>query len=160
MKKILFILTMVSMMVSCAPEQKTEPINVTPEDLHGSVDKVTEIMIHDIFSPPVASRIFAYPNVAAYEIIALKDDRYSSLAGQVHELTPIPRPDSTQSINHELSALVAHMELSKRLIFSEDRMEAYRDSLYRIYEERNPVVFNASKDYGLRVADHIGEWMN
>jgi hypothetical protein len=35
-------------------------------------------MIHDIF-PPVASRIFVYPNVAAYEIIAQNHDQYTSL---------------------------------------------------------------------------------
>ena len=160
MKKIFFILTIISIIISCSPREKVEPIRISPEDLHGSVDKVTEIMIHDIFSPPVASRIFAYPNIAAYEIIALKDDQYQSLAGQIHELSPIPVPDTTQTINYELSALVAHMELSKRLIFSEDRMEAYRDSLYNIYEGKNPALFNASKDYGLQVADHIGEWMN
>lgn len=27
------------------------PIEITPENYHASVDKVTEIMIHDIFSP-------------------------------------------------------------------------------------------------------------
>ena len=53
MKNIYFILLMVSLTISCTPEQKTEPITVSSEDLHGSVDKVTEIMIHDIFSPPV-----------------------------------------------------------------------------------------------------------
>ncbi len=147
-------------MVSCTTEQKHEPITVSPDALDGSIDRVTEIMIHDIFSPPVASRIFAYPNMAAYEIVALNNDAYQSLAGQVHELTPIPKPDATQTINYELAALVAHMELSKRLIFSEDRMEAYRDSLYTIYESKNPILFNASKDYGLKVADHIGVWMN
>ncbi|WP_373516658.1 vanadium-dependent haloperoxidase [Pricia sp.] len=160
MKKIGFILILVSIVASCTPEQNDEPITVTPADLHGSIDRVTEIMIHDIFSPPVASRIFAYPNVAAYEIVAMKDDGYQSLAGQLHDLAPIPKPDSTKTINYELSALVAHMELSKRLIFSEDRMEAYRDSLYTIYEGKNPAIFNASKEYGLKVADHIGVWMN
>ncbi|KKN43649.1 hypothetical protein LCGC14_0701010, partial [marine sediment metagenome] len=160
MNKIVFFLLMIIIIASCKPSQKDEPIVVTPEDFHGSIDQVTEIMIHDIFSPPVASRIFAYPNVAAYEIIAMKSDDYNSLVDQVHELTPIPKPDTTQTIQYELSALVAHMELSKRLIFSEDRMEAYRDSLYNIYEEKNPLLFKASKDYGLKVADHIGKWMN
>lgn len=160
MKKIGFILIMFSIVVSCTMDQKEEPIVIMPEALDGSVDKVTDIMIHDIFSPPVASRIFAYPNIAAYEIVALNNDGYQSLAGQVHDLTPIPRPDSTQTINYDLAALVAHMELSKRLIFSEDRMEAYRDSLYGIYEGNNPTLFNASKAYGLKVADHIGEWMD
>lgn len=160
MKKIGFILAMVSILASCTPEQNNESITVTPDDLHGAIDRVTEIMIHDIFSPPVASRIFAYPNIAAYEIVALKNDGYQSLAGQLHDLSPIPKPDSTQTINYELAAIVAHMELSKRLIFSEDRMEAYRDSLYGIYEEKNPPLFKASKEYGLKVADQIGTWMN
>ncbi len=160
MKKILLLPMLVVLIVSCSKEQKEEPLTITPDELHGSVDKVTEIMIHDIFSPPVASRIFAYPNIAAYEIVALYNDDYKSLVGQVHDLTPIPAPDSSKAINYDLAALVAHMELSKRLIFSEDRMEAFRDSLYGIYEDKNPALFNASKDYGLKVADHIGKWMN
>ena len=160
MKKIGIFTALACLLVSCAEEKKTEPISISPEALHGSVDRVTEIMIHDIFSPPVASRIFAYPNVAAYEIMAMENEDYSSLAGQVHDLTPIPEPDTSLTINYDLAALVAHMELSKRLIFSEDRMEAYRDSLYTIYEGQNPELFSASRDYGMQVADHIGDWMN
>lgn len=161
MKKIAVLFTLSVLWISCSDEiKKEEPIVVSAEDLHASVDKVTEIMIHDIFSPPVASRIFAYPNIAAYEIVAANNDDYLSLVGQVTDLTPIPTPDSTTAINYDLSALVAHMELSKRLIFSEDRMEALRDSLYGIWENKNPTVFEASKTYGLKVADHIGAWMN
>jgi hypothetical protein len=40
-------------------------------------------MIHDIFSPPVASRIFVYPNIAAYEIIAQNSKTYKSLENQL-----------------------------------------------------------------------------
>lgn len=156
MKKLIVLLSLV-FFTSC---KKAEPILISPEELHASVDKVIEIMIHDIFSPPVASRIFAYPNIAAYEIIALNNPDYLSLEGEVTELTAIPKPDSTKVVNYQLAALVAHMELSKRLIFSEDRIEALRDSLYKKWEAKNSDVFNTSKNYGLKVADHIGEWMN
>src|SRR5690606_30791424 len=54
----------------------------------------------------------------------------------------------------------AHMELSKRLIFSEDKVMAYRDSLYQVWGKENERIFNASKDYGMQVADFIGAWMN
>lgn len=158
MKKKLGILCAIVLFISCAEEKKNEPIVVTSEELHASVDKVTEIMIHDIFSPPVASRIFAYPNIAAYEIIALQDDQYLSLAGQATDLTAIPKPTS-ENINYQLAALVAHMELSKRLIFSEKKMEMLRDSLYTKWEGQNPELFHASRDYGLKVADHIAAWM-
>tara|TARA_Y100001933_G_scaffold70045_2_gene71338 strand:- start:76970 stop:78322 length:1353 start_codon:yes stop_codon:yes gene_type:complete len=145
------------LMASC---EKNEPITISPEDYHASVDKVTEVMVHDIFSPPVASRIYAYPNIAAYEILALKDNRYNSLAGQVSELTPIPQPPGPVNINTELAALVAHIDVSRRLIFSEDKIKAFRDSLYDIWQNQNPKVFEASRDYGLQVAEHIAAWMD
>lgn len=152
------LLLLATFLFSCAEESK--PITITPEDFHGSVDKVTEVMIHDIFSPPVASRIFAYPNIAAYEILASQENEYLSLANQVRGLKTIPAPKKGHEINHELAALIAHIELSKRLIFSEDRIEAYRDSLYTIWERKNVKEFNSSKTYGLEVAEHIAEWMN
>ena len=134
-KGILLIGAILLVLASC--QKKEEPIEISPEELHASVDKVIEIMIHDIFSPPVASRIFAYPNIAAYEIVALKNDKYKSLAGQVTDLGNIPAPKNEENINFEMAALVAHMDLSKRLIFSEERMETFRDSLYTIWMEKN-----------------------
>ena len=159
MKKILMGVATITAMISCNTKAEEGPIVVTPEQFHTSVDKVIEIMVHDIFSPPVASRIFAYPNIAAYEIISLQNDDYLSLEGQVTDLTTIPKPEANLAINYQVSALVAHMELSKRLIFSEDRMEAFRDSLYGIWETKSTATFNASKTYGLKVAEHIGTWM-
>ena len=134
------------------------PIVVTPEAYQEAVDKVTQIMVHDIFSPPVASRIYAYPNIAAYEVVASKSDLYSSLAGQLPGLTTIPQAD--QGVNLDVSALVAHMELSKSLIFSEDKMTVYQDSIYRQWEATNSKEFNASLAYGLEVADHFKAWID
>ncbi len=119
-----YLLLLVLVILSCQKEET--PIVVTPQQLHSSIDKVTEIMIHDIFSPPVASRIYAYPNIAAYEIISLNDDRFTSLVGQIHELTPIPSPDATKPVNNALAALIAHMDLSRRLIFSEDQNGSFQ----------------------------------
>ncbi|MDF0707279.1 MAG: vanadium-dependent haloperoxidase [Bacteroidota bacterium] len=157
-KRISLIAALLLVLASC--QKKQEPVEISPEDFHASVDKVIEIMIHDIFSPPVASRIFAYPNIAAYEIVALENDNYESLAGQVTDLGSIPKPKEGDNINYEMAALIAHMDLSKRLIFSEERMESFRDSLYSTWIEKNEPVFNASKAYGLEVADFVGEWMN
>ena len=151
MRKIILIVLAITLLYACT--KNTEPISVSPEDLHASVDKVTEIMIHDIFSPPVASRIFVYPNVAAYEIVALKNSKYLSLAGQLDGFQPIPKPEASKTINYALAALVAHMELSKKLIFSEDKMEILRDSLYKTWKDKNSVLFEDSKTYGLQVAE-------
>ena len=140
--------------------KKSEPIIVPPEELHNFIDKVTEVMIHDIFSPPVASRIFAYPNIAAYEIVASNNESYQSLSNQVTGLTAIPVPDKDAHVNYELAALISHIEISKKLIFSEDRIEKYRDSLYLIWKKINKKEFETSKNYGLTVAEHIARWMD
>ncbi|MBD0777118.1 vanadium-dependent haloperoxidase [Maribacter sp. ANRC-HE7] len=160
MNRFFSLMTVITLLVSCVDKKMEEPLVISPEELHASVDRVTEIMIHDIFSPPVASRVFAYPNIAAYEIIALNNDKYVSLEGQVKELTAIPKPDGNKPINYQLAALVAHMELSKKLIFSEQDLEVLRDSLYNVWKDKNETTFLASKDYGLEVADHIAKWMN
>ncbi len=140
--------------------KKEEPLEASVDNLHDAIDRVTEIMIHDIFSPPVASRIFAYPNIAAYEILALQNEDYASLVGQVKDLTSIPEPKNSQPINYKIAALIAHMDLSRRLIFSEDQLNIYRDSLYNAWSSKNERAFNASKSYGLEVAEHIASWMN
>jgi hypothetical protein len=138
----------------------TEPIEITAEDLHASVDKLTEVMVHDIFSPPVASRVYAYPNIGAYEIMALHNEEYRSLAGQVPDLSGIPQPDAGESMNYRLAALIAHMDLGRRLIFSEERVTSFRDSLYEVWEDQNPGEFRRARDYGLKVAEHIVQWMD
>lgn len=155
LKNIILLLT-VSVLAACSKE--AAPIVITPDHFHNAIDKVTEVMIHDIFSPPVASRIYAYPNIAAYEILADQHEEFRSLSGQLNGLTAIPKP--SDAINADLAAFVAHLELSKRLIFSEKEIETYRDSLYSIWQDQNEEIFVASRDYGLQVANHIGVWMD
>lgn len=151
-------MTLGILLVSCAKERV--PIEITAGEYHASVDQLTDIMVHDIFSPPVASRVYAYPNIAAYEVIARENDAYRSLKGQVSGLGDIPQPDPEAEIHYRLAALVAHMDLGRRLIFSEEKMTAFRDSLYTLWESRDPETFAASRDYGLEVAEYIAGWMD
>ena len=142
--------------ISC---KKETHIEVTIEEYHASIENVTEIMIHDIFSPPVASRIFVYPNIAAYEIIAQNSKTYISLQNQLKGLDSIPVLDPKSGVNKPLAALIAHMEVSKQLVFSEELVEKFRDSLYEKWQDENSDEFVISKEYGLKVAERIKKWM-
>ena len=62
--------------------------------LHAGIERLVEIIKFDIFSPPVASRIFAYSTIAAYEAMAAGDPGYQSLAGQLNGLDPAPQPEA------------------------------------------------------------------
>ncbi|MFV5700562.1 vanadium-dependent haloperoxidase [Flavobacterium sp. XS2P12] len=154
--KILSIAVICLLFISC---KKDKSIIVTTNEYHAAIDNVTQIMIHDIFSPPVASRIFVYPNIAAYEVIAQNSKTYASLQNQLNGLDSIPKLDSKNGVNQPIAALIAHMEVTKQLVFSEELVEKFRDSLYQKWSDENEVEFEASKEYGLKVAERIKKWM-
>lgn len=157
-KSLVYLFLIIGVLASCS--KPVEHIAISPELFHKSVDKVMEIQIHDIFSPPVASRIFVYPNIAAYEILAQKSKKLKTLVGTVNQLQAIPKAEDNQNINLELSALIAHMEMSKTLIFSEDKMSALQDSLYMVWGKTNKEEFQKSKTYALDVVNHIKQYMS
>lgn len=123
--------------------------------------KLTYAIMEDLFSPPVASRIFLYPNIAAYEIISLKNDSLKSLSGQIPHLKPIPKPQNP-SVNLSLSATFCFIYVAKKMIYSDYLM----DSLLHEEEQRalnNNMHINtliASKQYAQLVAEHIIDWMH
>src|SRR5689334_1943944 len=63
------------------------------EALHAAMHQLSSVMVYDIFSPPQASRVYAYASVAAYETLRAGHPEYRSLAGQLNGLTPAPAPD-------------------------------------------------------------------
>ena len=155
-KEFMLLLFMVALF-SC--NDKTQEIVISPNDYHKAVDKITAIMVHDIFSPPVASRIYNYANIAAYEVMCQNSETYETLAGQLTDLKPVPKPVQSENLNYKLAALVAYFDVGKELIFSEDRVITYRDSLYTVWKDQDKKTFDVSKNYGMQVAQHIKDWI-
>ena len=129
--------------------------------LHDAVNKTTEVIVHDIFSPVVAGRIYAYSNIACYETLRQGYSKdYKSLAGQLNGLEPVPAPPADQKVDFNISALQAYLTVSKALIFSEAEIEQFRTELYeRLENEGVPDdVMENSIAYGQVVANHILDW--
>lgn len=145
-------------LTSCKQESKA--IEIQRKDYHDAIDKLTEIMVHDIFSPPVASRLYVYPNIAAYETLNQDSKDYLSLVSQLNGLETLTQSAETNKVNLKLAALIAHLNVSKELVFSKEMITTYRDSLYKTWEKRNSKEFEIAKDYGLEISDQIIEWMN
>src|SRR3982751_2654689 len=55
---------------------------------------LTDVIVYDVFSPPVASRIYFYSAVAAYETILRVDKNasFTSLCNQLNQLKELPMP--------------------------------------------------------------------
>ncbi|MCU0369170.1 MAG: phosphatidic acid phosphatase, partial [Cyclobacteriaceae bacterium] len=130
------------------------------EFVHRSIKAVTDIIVHDIFSPPVASRIYAYISVAGYEAIIPKDDTYVSLAGQLHGLTESPKPEEGKEYCYEVASVQAILKVGRALIFSEDKLDNFYTNLMEELKATGVPddVFERSLAYGDQVADHIIAW--
>ena len=158
-KSICLLLLTALLLTSCKqtdPDYKKKLSN--PDFLHQSMKNLTDIIVHDIFSPPVASRIYAYPSIAAYEILAIKDESINSLVGKVQDLTKIPQAE--KEIIPSIAAVHAFNIVGKQLIFSEDKMVQFQDTLMH---EINKIIaptghIENSLQYGQIVADHILAW--
>lgn len=131
-----------------------------PELFHRSMKQLTDVIVHDIFSPPVASRIYTYPSIAAYEVMVNAEPSYRSLEGQLTDLKNVPKPDPNLEYAFPLASLQAFLTVGKALIFSEEKMEKYERILkeeimaHDIPEE----VFERSVAYGNEMASHILKW--
>ncbi|WP_040496575.1 vanadium-dependent haloperoxidase [Fulvivirga imtechensis] len=141
-----------------ACESSKQDVDIEADRLHASMQKITDIIVHDIFSPPVASRIYAYSSITAYEILAKNDSSYRSLAGQLTGLEPIPDP--TAPIDYDVAAIDAAILMGKKLIFSEEKMEEYRQEWHKELTNKglDEEIFNNSLAYAQQVVDHITAW--
>ena len=137
-----------------------------PQDVVGGWYRmVLELVRHTpTYSPPVASRSFAYIGVAAYESIAAGSPVLRSLSGQLNALTTVPGRETGNAydeavvVNAAISATVQGLfthtgPTGQRAIAAMDRKMGgdVADGL------PDDVVLR-SRAYGRVVAEHILDW--
>ncbi|HUQ97517.1 MAG TPA: vanadium-dependent haloperoxidase [Chitinophagaceae bacterium] len=146
--------------VAALQAQNWKKAAADPDYMHRAIKQVTDVIVHDIYSPPVASRIYAYVTIAGYEAARPADGNYRTFAGQLHQLQPLPAPDSTKEFQYTLAAVQALLTVGKALIISEDKIDAFQQQL--LQELKNTgipdSVFQASVAYGNAVAAHVLAW--
>jgi len=65
---LMLILALPLFIQGCESQNNTWKESVAdPDLLHSCVEKLTKTVVYDVFSPPVSSRVYAYPSIAAYE---------------------------------------------------------------------------------------------
>ncbi|QLF69098.1 vanadium-dependent haloperoxidase [Peteryoungia desertarenae] len=116
------------------------------------------------YSPPVASRAFAYLGITAYEANASGNPALKSLAGQLNGLTPLPSRnpavtyDDVVVLNAALASAAGYFfdntgptgqRTMKRVT---ERMAA------RVSEGVDPQVLAASEAHGRAIFEHVRAW--
>jgi hypothetical protein len=106
-----------------------------PEILHRGIKRLGDVVIYDIFSPPVASRIFGYASLSAYEALRWSDTSYSSLTEQLHGFGDMPEPEPGKSYAFSVSAVKALFEVTMKLTSSKDSSRVTMEALLRELKE-------------------------
>jgi hypothetical protein len=95
-----------------------------------TVKKLNDIILENGFPPVVASRNYAYANIAAYEVVAAGDSKnFKSLAGQINELLPCPKPQDEKLVDYPFASLLAFCAVGNAVTFPEGSMKEYVEDL-------------------------------
>ena len=134
---------------------------VTSADvLHQWYDLLLELVRHTpTYTPPVASRAFAYLAVTAFEAVACCDSSLVTQAGQLQGLTALP-PPKTAKLN---AAVVMQAAMSAAVLshfgntgpLGQRAMQAQKRKLDKGLPMRKE---KASAETGAAIAAHILEW--
>lgn len=154
---LIFLSSMVLLAPSCS-----EPVDYSDAISDGTYldraqNRVTQVIIHDIFSPPVAVRIYSYASLAAYEVAAATDSvDYVSLMGQLNGSEKLSMPIPAK-IYPPLASLAAYYHTATALIFSEEMIHEHRDASFAQLKEKGipDDVFEISVKYGQKIGDAI-----
>ena len=109
------LLSLIALLVleSCA--RKQAPAEIDTQYLSRVYNKMTDMMVHDISNPPLAARFYAYASLAGYEVISQNDPDYPSMHGKLNDYPQIEKPQGFDQQHYQISALMAVMEVSKKI---------------------------------------------
>ena len=139
-------------------QQKKKQLLSDAAILHNNEKKLTEVIIYDVFSPPVASRIYAYTSLASYEAIRFSKKGYPSLTTQLNGFPQMPVPEKNKSYNFTLAATKAFFTVAEKVTFSIDTLKNYEEKLFNDYESYvGEETFRNSMSFGEAIGNKILE---
>ena len=108
MKKVLLLLSILIVSFSCNKQNSNKDYEKKVSDAELML---TKSIIHDIFSPPVSSRIYYYSSLAAYEVAIQGDPAFASMAGQINGFEGIEKPQPNTEISYPVASTWAFLSV-------------------------------------------------
>jgi len=112
----------------------------------------------DIFTPPVCSRIYAYPNIAAYEVMAQANPKHKSLSTRLKDLEA--PPGNEVEYYWPMASMVAFATVAEELVYGKEFVDSvknnYLDQIKALGIPKK--IYEESLQYGISVGQHILEW--
>jgi hypothetical protein len=143
--------------LACQNSDHTLVKSLDTNYLHTAVQDLTDVMVFDIFSPPQASRNYAYPSLAAYEIMTRCDSSITTFSGKLNAFQGIRDPENPDLVHCDIAAVHAFYLVGKQFIYSTDKLDAgHQETLDQIRSMGIPEdVMSASLAYGETATEDI-----
>ena len=134
------------------PEQNLTPVDV----LLGNEDQLTQVIIYDVFTPPVSSRIYVYASLASYEAIRYSNPAAKSITEKLHGFAPMPQPEAGKQYDYTLAATKAFFTSVRKMVFSVDSLTKYENTVYETYKQQlDKETFERSVAFGEAVGKQV-----
>jgi PAP2 superfamily len=151
--RFIFITSAVTIFFSCTQKEKNTTAIDNKNVQHICVKQLTDVIVHDIYAPPVASRIYAYSNVAFYEAIRFNDSSSISIAAQLKGFSAIALPEKNKKYDFYVAAIKSFFKTSTALVFSKDSMLQAEKIILQPYKNiLTEDVYNNSIAFGDSIA--------
>lgn len=125
--------------------------------LHNLNTLLVNTVMEDLFTPPVASRIYVYPHIAFYECIKNADAALPTLAGKLNGLKNVPAV--VNGTDHFIAACLSFSYVAQVMVGSEYKFENWRNSFTdSLKNTKDSIFLKQSTAYGKTVADTIIAW--
>jgi hypothetical protein len=150
----LFMLSFGIFFFSCKDSTPEKKDNISYSYLHNVNIALEQDIVHDFFSPPVASRIYLYPNLLVYEVMSDKDTSYSSLTTIFKGFPVFPQFKGKKG--HEIAALYGFLMVARELVYTTNHldMELHKlDSIFKFHPE-----IEAAKKYSTEISEMMITW--
>lgn len=146
-------------LVACTGTRAPAPSLADAEPLRQAMHALSGVIVYDIFSPPQASRVYAYSSIAAFEVLRQGDSSFRSLAGQLRGWSDVPPVPVGVEVSLPLAGVHAFLSVGRELTFSRDRMDSIRTASDKALGTGLPrAVVEASLAYGDTVARRVLAW--
>jgi len=156
-RKILFVVVLIATLGGCK-NAKNVTLPDAAEIIHNNEKNLTDLIIYDIFTPPLASRIYAYTSLAAHEVMRHADEKEISIVSKLKGFPDIPQPDKNKKYNYTPAASKAFYTVAGNLTFSKDTLTKYESNTYAPFKEvLSEEEYNNSIAFGEAVGNKIME---
>lgn len=123
--------------------------------IHRAIKQVTDVMVFDIYSPPVSSRTYAYISIAGYEAAVSANSNFRSISTQLNGMKKSPVPEGEYS--PAIAAVHAILTVAKSLVISEQKInDFYKSIMDELKASGIPAnIFDNSIAFGQNIARHV-----